>query len=133
MPLFKGGDPLFLSQVSMALQPRARRPARRSSQKGEPGTEMYLICRGEVEVLDGAGKVQATLRDGDFFGEMALLLSEPRTATVRAKTICDLFVLEQADFSRILRDHPQFAEAIKEIAQARYQRKGDISSLLGSA
>ena len=60
---------------------------------------MYLICRGEVEVVDDKGEVLATLREGDCFGEVALLLSEPRTATVRAKTLCDLFVLGRAEFT----------------------------------
>src|SRR5262249_32694785 len=112
VPLFHGGDPLLLSQVSMALRPRAAAPGEVVVEKGEVGSEMYLICRGEVEVLDGAGRVLATLREGDCFGEVALLLSEPRNATVRAKTLCDLFVLEKADFSRILRDHHQFAHAM---------------------
>src|SRR5439155_7642487 len=113
VPLFKGGDPLFLSQVSMSLRPRAAAAGDTIIRKGEPGSEMYLICRGEVEVLDGSGKVVATLRDGDCFGEIALILTEPRTATVRAKTVCDLFVLDKSDFSRILQDHLQFAQSIK--------------------
>jgi glucose-6-phosphate 1-dehydrogenase len=122
VPLFRGGDPLFLSQVSMALQPEATAPGETIIKEGETGSEMYLICRGEVEVVDKSGKVVATLREGDCFGEVALLLSEPRTATVRAKTQCDLFILDKTDFSRILRDHHQFAQAIKEIAHERYNK-----------
>ena len=78
---------------------------------------MFLICRGEVEVIDGAGQVIAVLSDGDCFGEVALVFSEPRTATVRAKTLCDLFVLEKSNFVRILQDHPQFTAAIEQIAR----------------
>jgi CRP-like cAMP-binding protein len=130
VPLFRGGDPLFLSQVSMALRPRAASAGETILRQGEPGSEMYLICRGEVEVLDGAGRVKATLREGDCFGEVALLLSEPRTATVRARTLCDLFVLDQADFRRILRDHHQFAQAIQEIAHERYDRAVATEQLL---
>jgi CRP-like cAMP-binding protein len=93
---------------------------------------MYVICRGEAEVVDGSGRVLATLREGDCFGEVALLLSEPRTATVRAKSTCDLFVLEKGDFSRILRDQPQFAQAIKEIAQERYNRPVATEQLIAA-
>ena len=125
VPLFKGADPVFLSQVSMALKPRAAKPGETIVVKGEPGLEMYFICRGEVEVLTDAGQVKDTMCDGDYFGEVALLLSEPRTATVRAKTMCDLFVLEQGAFSRLLSDHPEVAQAIREVAQARYPRLGD--------
>jgi glucose-6-phosphate 1-dehydrogenase len=120
VPLFRGGDPLLLNQVSMALVPRAAAPGETIIHKGDTGTEMYLISRGEVEVLDGRGQVQRIFREGDCFGEVALLLSTPRTATVRARTPCDLFVLERADFSRILREHQQFARTIEEMARERY-------------
>jgi len=122
VPLFQGGDPLFLSQVSMALRPESVAPSEVIVKKGDPGTEMYLIARGEAEVLDVNGQVKATLKEGDCFGEVALLLSEPRIATVRAKTACDLFVLDKADFRRILRDQPQFAQRIKEVARAFYNK-----------
>ncbi|HKB40340.1 MAG TPA: cyclic nucleotide-binding domain-containing protein, partial [Gemmataceae bacterium] len=130
VPLFKGGDPLFLSQVSMALRPQTAGPGEVIIKKGDPGAEMYLISRGELEVLDSSGQPKVTLREGDCFGEVALLLSEPRTATVRTKTLCDLFVLEKSDFSRILRDHQQFAEAIKEIARERYNRSIGAEQLM---
>ncbi|HKD36017.1 MAG TPA: cyclic nucleotide-binding domain-containing protein, partial [Pirellulales bacterium] len=133
VPLFRGGDPLFLSQVGTTLRPLAATAGEAIIKRGEPGSEMYLICRGEVEVLDGGGKVLATLRDGDCFGEVALLLSEPRTATVRAKTPCDLFVLDKSDFGRILQDHLQFAQAIKQIALDRYNKTVGMEQLVPSA
>ena len=122
VPLFSGGDPLFLSQVSMALQPRVVSAGQIIIKKGDVGSEMYLICRGEVEVLDGAGKVKATMHDGDCFGEVALLFSQPRTATVRATSLCNLLVLDKADFRRILQDHPQFSQAMEAVARQRYQK-----------
>ena len=130
VPLFRGCDPMFLNQVSIALRPRVALAGDVIIKKGDPGSEMYLICRGEVEVLDGQGQVIRTQREGDIFGEVALLLSEPRTATVRARTRCDLFVLDQGDFRRILRDHQQFAVAIQKIAQARYSRSLAVEQLL---
>ena len=130
VPLFRGGDPLFLSQVSIALRPRAASAGEVIIRQGDAGSEMYLICRGEVEVLDSQSQVKATLRDGDCFGEVALLLSEPRTATVRAKTLCDLFVLDKSDFARILQDHQQFAQAIREIARERYHKAVAVEQLM---
>lgn len=119
VPLFKGGDPLLLSQVSMAVRPKAVPVGEAVVTQGEPGAEMYVICRGEVEVIRD-GRVVATIGEGGFFGEVALVKSAPRNATVRAKTPCDLFVLERADFDRILRDHEQFAVAIKRAVDERY-------------
>jgi CRP-like cAMP-binding protein len=74
-----------------------------------------------VEVIDGSGTVISTLKDGDFFGEIGLLMSVPRTATVRAKTLCDMFILHRSDFVHILRDHPQFAETLTRVARERYK------------
>jgi glucose-6-phosphate 1-dehydrogenase len=118
--LFQDGDPLFLSQVIMALRSKMVEDGEMVIRKGEIGREMYLLARGEVEVLDDAGKVIKVLKTGDFFGEVALLMSTPRVANVRARTSCDLFVLDKTDFNRILRDHPQFAQGVMEVAKKRY-------------
>ncbi len=44
-------------------------------------------------------------------------MTSTRIASVRAKTLCDLFMLTRADFSRILQDHPQFAESMMRLAK----------------
>jgi glucose-6-phosphate 1-dehydrogenase len=120
VPLFHGADPVLLRHVGMALRPRSASAGEAIVTRGAEGKEMFLISRGEVEVIDAAGRVVATLRDGDFFGEIALVLSEGRIATVRAKTACDLFVLERSVFRAILKDHETFARAIRAAAMARY-------------
>ena len=121
--LFQNGDMLFLSQVIQALRPNMAEAGEMIIKKGEIGREMYLLARGEVEVLDDSGTVVKVLKDGDFFGEIALLMSTPRMANVRARTSCDLFVLDKADFNRILHDHPQFAESVMKVANERYSVK----------
>ena len=118
--IFKDGDPLFLSQVALSLRPQQAAAGQKIIEKGAIGREMYLITRGEVEVLDDAGKRVKTLKDGDFFGEIAILRSTPRVANVVARTSCDLFVLDKADFQRILREHPQFSQSVAKIAKERY-------------
>lgn len=120
VPLFQGGDALLLNQIGMALQTRAVAAGEIIIREGDRGNEMFVIARGEVEVVDNMGAVVDTMHEGDIFGELALLRSEPRLATVRAKTMCDLFVLARSDFARILRDHPHFAETIEKIARERY-------------
>jgi len=120
VPLFKDGDALFLEAVIMALRSRQVAPGDLVIHKGDVGRELYLVARGEVEVLDDVGNVLKVLKDGDIFGEIGVLMSTPRTADVRARTSCDLFVLGKADFSRILRDNPQFAKAVLQVAKDRY-------------
>ncbi len=118
--LFRGADALLLHAVILALRPVTVEAGEMIIHHGEQGSEMYFICRGEVEVLDEQGKRIKRLRDGDFFGEVALLLPTPRLASIRATGLCDLFMLKKTDFVRILQDHPQFAEKIMAVARARY-------------
>jgi glucose-6-phosphate 1-dehydrogenase len=120
VPLFQGGGPVFLQNLAMMLKPVVHNAGDFIIKKGDMGSEMYFICRGQVEVLDGGGKVLSTLYDGDFFGELSLLLSQVRSASIRALKVCDLFVLDKADFKRVLDQHPQFAASLREMAKSRY-------------
>ena len=131
-PMFKGADPLLLNAVIRALQPVSAAQGESIIQYGDIANEMYFICRGQVEVIDSSDKVVQTLRDGDFFGEIGVLMSTTRTASIRAKTLCDLFVLNKLDFSRILRDHPQFADSMMEVAQERYQLAVSAEQLMAT-
>jgi glucose-6-phosphate 1-dehydrogenase len=120
VPLFQGGDALLLNQIGMALQTRAVAAGEIIIREGSHGNEMFVIGHGEVEVLDSDGEVVDSMHEGDVFGEVALLRPEASPATIRAKTLCDLFVLGRSDFARILRDHPHFAQTVEKIAQERY-------------
>ena len=60
---------------------------------------------GDAEVTKGGRKL-ATRRGGDFVGEIALLKTSKRTATVRATTPLRCFILTQADFRHVLEDNP---------------------------
>ena len=131
-PLFKGADPLLLNAVILALRPLSVAPGETIIRQGEIANEMYFICRGEVEVLQSFGQVVSQLKDGDFFGEVGLLLAAARTADVRAKTLCDLFVLSKKDFSRILQEHPQFANGMLQVAKERYDLALSVNELMAS-
>jgi CRP-like cAMP-binding protein len=82
---------------------------------------MYFLLHGAVDVLDGEGRILDTLGPGSFFGEMALLLAEPRTASIRTRQQCDVLALDKSDFNRVLRDHPEFARSILQACRERYR------------
>jgi glucose-6-phosphate 1-dehydrogenase len=121
VPLFQGCDATFMHRLAMTLKPAVRAQGDYIVRQGEAGGEMYFICRGQAEAVDGAGRVLNVLGEGDFFGELSLLLAQPRSASVRARTSCDLFVMEQNDFNRVLKNHAPLAEALKENARNRYR------------
>ncbi|MSR31095.1 MAG: glucose-6-phosphate dehydrogenase [Gemmataceae bacterium] len=120
IPLFQKCSEVFLHNLAINLRPDIYSQGDLIIRHGEIGKEMFIISRGSVEVLNEAGKVMATLADGAFFGELSLLNSIPRTATIRALTPCDVFILDKADFDRVLKLHPDFAENLKEMANKRY-------------
>ncbi len=132
VPLFKDGDLLFLEQIIMALRSTQVEAGEFIIRRGDMGRELYLLARGSVEVVDEKGQTIKILSDGDIFGEIGVLLSRPRTADIRAKTSCDLFVLDKADFSRILRDNPQFASAVQQVARERYSVNVAMPALIAA-
>lgn len=119
-PLFKGADPLLLNAFILALKPVTVEAGQEIIKHGELASEMYFLCRGEVEVIDASGTVIHTLSEGNFFGEIALLMATTRVATVKSITACDLFGLSKADFHRILQEYPQFADDLMSLARDRY-------------
>nr|HEX4313450.1 glucose-6-phosphate dehydrogenase [Kofleriaceae bacterium] len=127
-PLFRDGDPVLLEQVIMALKPRQVAAGEEIITRGDIGREMYLIEQGEVEVIGGDGKIIRVLNDGDVFGEVGILNSAPRNATVRAKIPTDLYFLDKTAFTRILRDNPKFADSIAQIAKERFKTNVEVTA-----
>lgn len=94
--------------------------------QGGPGDAFYIIYEGEVVISVkkgilglGFAKQVATLKAGDFFGEMALLAREKRGGTAVASGPVKLFALTEVDFGSILRGNPSFADEVQKIAQRR--------------
>jgi glucose-6-phosphate 1-dehydrogenase len=121
VPLFQGCDAIFQHHITMVLQPEVVAAEQFLIRKGEIGRRMYFLLHGAVDVLDGEGRILDTLGPGSFFGEMALLLAEPRTASIRTRQQCDVLALDKSDFNRVLRDHPEFARSILQACRERYR------------
>jgi MFS family permease len=83
-----------LAAAARRVQVRAEEEVVR---QGEAGARFYVVAEGELGVTVDGAEV-ATLDDGDYFGEIALLRDVPRTATVRARRDSTLVALERDDF-----------------------------------
>jgi small-conductance mechanosensitive channel/CRP-like cAMP-binding protein len=91
--------------------------------RGEDSRHMFVVERGAlaVEVLRDSGAVVevAQLGVGECFGEMGLLTGEVRSATVRAKTLCDLVVIDHDAFHEVLAAHPEVVDRMGGMLAAR--------------
>lgn len=120
VPFFQGASPHLIREIAIELRPVLFRPGDYIFRAGEMGRHIYFISSGTVEVISSDGqKVIATLTEGDFFGEIALLLHRPRSASVRAVDFCDLYSLDKETFERILAFFPDFSAHIQEEARRR--------------
>ncbi|KAI8837281.1 hypothetical protein BJ741DRAFT_604297 [Chytriomyces cf. hyalinus JEL632] len=113
-----GRDGLYLGKIATALIPATFIPGDRIICQGEQATHMFFILNGKVDVLVN-GNVVATICDGGFFGEVALVANIPRTATVIAATPCNLYTLSSADFNSIILEFEDMRERIDKIYEER--------------
>lgn len=84
--------------------------------QGDVGDRFYLIRQGEVEVVvakDGKSQVVATLGDGRYFGEAALLMGAPRNATVVTTQSTTLYALGKEEFLQVVSAKPTFRERLR--------------------
>ncbi len=118
VPLFEGLEAGALAEVVGTLKARTVPAGTTIVRRGERGDAMYMIAAGNVEVTlpDGATR---TLGTGDFFGEMALLTREPRSATITSLTTVDLLVVDAADFHRLAERMPEVHDKVERVARSR--------------
>lgn len=93
--------------------------------EGDDGKGLYLVLKGQVDVLkwsEGTEKNLATLKEGDVMGEISLLQASPTTASCRAKTKCELLFLERKVFNSLMARHPELKAELSKITADRIQK-----------
>ncbi|MBC7820553.1 MAG: FAD-dependent oxidoreductase [Planctomycetaceae bacterium] len=86
--------------------------------QGDFGDKVYVVVKGEADVLRD-GHSLATLKDGDIFGEMALISEQPRSAAVKAKTPLDVISISRDAFNKLVTHLPGVKTSMNEILQSR--------------
>lgn len=112
VPLFSEMSRRDLKRLASAVIVRPYKRGEMIVKEGEMAVAFYIIRSGGVDVVrnaDSGEKVIATLGPGDFFGEMAILDSYPRSASVRAVMDTECLVLSRWDFLAELRSNPYIA------------------------
>jgi CRP/FNR family transcriptional regulator, cyclic AMP receptor protein len=104
-------------------------------QEGEAGEILLIILSGKVKVLlsgnDGQEFILAMLGPGNFFGEMAILESAPRSASVMTVEPCEFLLLSQKDLTALLTKYPGIAlKILKNLSQRLRRTNEQIRSLV---
>ncbi|GAB4425377.1 MAG: cyclic nucleotide-binding domain-containing protein [Chloroflexi bacterium OHK40] len=93
--------------------------------QGEPADALYLIGSGQV-VVEQSGQTIATLGEGDFFGEIALLTTQGHRADVRALTPTDVLALPAGDFHHLIEQRPELEAQIRNVVEKRLRHSAEV-------
>lgn len=108
----------FLAVLNGAMEAKAFSVGEAIVNEGAPGDAMYAIAQGTVAVLRNTHKV-ATMGEGEFFGEMALLSGAPRLATVVAETDTVVLSFPRAEMDEAIARHPGVKTALEQFYRER--------------
>ncbi|MHB9155309.1 MAG: Crp/Fnr family transcriptional regulator [Endomicrobiales bacterium] len=133
IPLFAGFNARDLRRVEAT---GTRAPFRRGEKifdEDTAGDRLYVVLSGRVKIFASSGlrkKTLAYLEKGEFFGEMALLDRELRSASSLASEDCELLVIKKKDFQRLLERYPRISLRIMKTLSRRLRRADrEIESL----
>lgn len=130
LPFLDGLPKATIAAVNRVLRPMSVSADTVLFHAGDMGDACFLVESGALRVTTPSGEVLATLGAGSFVGELALLLGEPRTATVTAVTDSALLELNRADLERLMAAHPDLTMAMsrelgRRVVQANHRMVGD--------
>ena len=94
-------------------------------EEGQEGSLMYVVMEGEA-VISLKNKELATAGPGEVVGEMALINSKIRSATVTARSHCTLAQIDQNSFAALLRHVPDFSVHIMNVLASRLESAYDL-------
>ena len=123
--MFSRLSPEDLEQIAEVAQEQLYSARALICREGQPGSTLFIIVTGAVEVLKGMDKTESVIAvrgPGDFVGEMAILESTPRSATLRAREDVRVLVIEGEAFKAILRDRPEVAISVLQHMSTRVRQ-----------
>lgn len=132
LPLLSELGPAELHAVLQSAALRRLNDGQPVVRQGDPGTALFFVGRGQVRVVgvtpDGEEHEHARLHENALFGEMALLTSQPRSASVAAMADADVLEVSRGALAAIGARHPEVA-----ILLDRYARERLIKNLLATS
>ncbi|HEX5141493.1 MAG TPA: cyclic nucleotide-binding domain-containing protein [Dehalococcoidia bacterium] len=124
--LFAELDKDELSRIAKTAVVRQYKKGDIIVRENEAGVALYVISKGSVDVVKGAGtgseQVLDTLKQGQFFGEMALFDNQVRSASVRAAEDTECIVITKWDFNAEMSQNSQLAITMLSVLARRIRR-----------
>lgn len=121
--LFAGLDEAELGPFAAKCQLHTYEAGHEITREGDLGTGLYVVTRGAVDVVSRRGTPEertiTTTAAGGFFGELALVLEQPRSATVVTREFTECLVLTRWDFKDIALEHPAVIWKLLEVVAQR--------------
>ena len=111
VPLFSSLTKRQLNSIASTAAERTYKAGETIVKQGDKGIGFYLLLDGNADVLKSGQRVGA-VHQGQFFGEMALLEEQPRTAEVRASDLCHCLVLSRWEFWGAVGKDPEVLRAL---------------------
>jgi MFS family permease len=124
IPMFAPLGPAAIDRLACALVPVHAHPGTVVVQQGDPGDHFYIVTSGRVAVSVDGREVREE-QAGESFGEIALLRSVPRTATVKALESTQMVLLERGPFLEAVTGLPASEAAAHAVINARLERGGE--------
>jgi CRP-like cAMP-binding protein/Fe-S-cluster-containing hydrogenase component 2 len=130
VPLFGHLLPLERSILADLVQPTHFSRGSTIIEQGQSGAALYIIEAGQV-VVEQEGETVATLKEGNFFGEISLFLNAPHRASVRAVTPTEVLKLPAAEFHRLLEQRPDLQRQLRTLIEARIRESETMRDNVG--
>jgi CRP-like cAMP-binding protein len=118
VPLFSKLDKKGLQDVAHIADELDLPSGKEMATEGDRGREFFVLLRGEAEVTKAGQRIN-TMKEGDFFGEIALVTKMPRTASVTATTDVDVLVITERAFDSLIKKSPEIARGVAEALAER--------------
>ena len=133
-PLFARANERILESLASSLRRRRFRRNEVIFHQGDPGDSLHVVASGAVKIVlpsaEGEEAIIATLRPGDFFGELALLDGAPRSATATALEPSETMVLPRPVFVDLLDTLPGLRDALlADLAKELRRLTGHVEEL----
>ena len=130
VPLFAELDAPTLQSIATHLRVRAFAAGEIIFHRGDPGQVMYLVRQGKVKISltspDGQEVSLALLGPGEYFGELALLDGQPRSADAAALEAVDTYWLRRDDFISAVMHHPLIAVQVMNVLARRLRQTDEM-------